>query len=129
MKVNLDTFTRAYIAAAIWSSSSDDDSPLDRNYSVADIHLDSLERMRADCASFFYRALPWITGEPAPHSSKVESDRYRSAGHDFWLTSCGHGAGFWDGGWPKFGGVLSDKSKAYASESLYVGDDGKLHIS
>lgn len=125
----LDAFTRAYIVAALWSSNDDNGNPLDDSFSIEDIHPDSLERMRADCASFFLRNACFIEDEPAPLSSMKDSDRYRSAGHDFWLTSAGHGSGFWDGGWPRQGDNLTAKSKHYPVESLYVGDDGKLHVS
>lgn len=35
------------------------------------------------------------------------------AGHDFWLTRVGHGAGFWDRGLGDLGERLTDASKAY----------------
>lgn len=48
--------------------------------------------------------------------------------HDFWLNRNGHGAGFWDGDWEK-GDELSDASHTFGSCDIYVGDDGKLHVS
>lgn len=51
-------------------------------------------------------------------------------GRDFWFTRNGHGVGFWDRGYPgNIGTALSDASKVYGESFLYVGDDGKLHIS
>ena len=52
--------------------------------------------MQSDCAAFY-----------AAHGSQLNEDncKYRGcpvdeyAGHDFWLTRNGHGAGFWDGDW------------------------------
>lgn len=32
-------------------------------------------------------------------------------GHDLWLTRQGHGAGFWDGGWPAIGDALTEVCK------------------
>ena len=50
------------------------------------------------------------------------------AGHDFWLTRCGHGAGFWDGDRPEPAAtVLTKASKAYGEVDLYIGDDGKVY--
>lgn len=49
---NLDSFTRAYIEAALWSSTTDDDTPMDRDYSVSDISVSTLAKMVADCAAF-----------------------------------------------------------------------------
>lgn len=50
------------------------------------------------------------------------------AGHDFWLTRSGHGAGFWDGDWPEPAASTLDKaSKEFGNVDLYVGDDGQIH--
>jgi hypothetical protein len=130
MNENLESFIKGYLACALWSSSNADGEGLDSlGFGVDNLAPETLERMRADCASFFYRALPWINGETAPHSSKVDADRYRSAGHDFWFTSSGHGVGFWDGAWPEYGEVLAKHAKNYPVESLYEGDDGNLYVS
>lgn len=51
----------------------------------------------------------------------------RRAGVDFWLTRNGHGAGFWDGGWPEHSDELTKLSKPYGSVDLYIGDDGLIH--
>ena len=37
-----DSFTLAYIEAALWSSVDDDDEPLDKNYTLADIPEETL---------------------------------------------------------------------------------------
>jgi hypothetical protein len=60
------------------------------------------------------------------------------AGHDYWLTRNGHGAGFWDReeltgiivgarNETNVGDVLSDRCR-HRDVSLYAGDDGKLYI-
>jgi hypothetical protein len=49
------------------------------------------------------------------------------AGRDFWLTRCGHGCGFWDGDWPETGEVLTKEAKAFGNVDLYVGDDGLIY--
>ena len=49
------------------------------------------------------------------------------AGHDFWLTRNGHGAGFWDRGLGEVGDRLSNACKAFGSYDLYIGDDGKIY--
>lgn len=129
----LDTFTRAYIECALWSSSSYDEDgnngePLDRNYSAADIHPETLARMIEDCFSF-----------QEDNAADLESvagicDTSR-AGHNFWLNRNRHGSGFWD----EYSGAdaelraafvrLSDASKAWGSFDLYVGGDGQIHGS
>jgi len=108
-----DSFTTAYMEAALWSSTDDSDIPLDQQYSLADIAEDTRERMVADCSRFQAEAVI------APH--------YKEAGHDFWLTRNGHGAGFWDGDWPDSGEELTRISHSFGTYELYVGDDGKIH--
>jgi hypothetical protein len=50
------------------------------------------------------------------------------AGHDFWLTRCGHGAGFWDGDWPEpQATILDEAAKRFGNVDLYVGDDGAIY--
>jgi hypothetical protein len=48
-------------------------------------------------------------------------------GHDFWLTRCGHGAGFWDRGLGEQGDRLTDITKTYGGRDLYLGDDGLVY--
>lgn len=109
--------------------------PLDANYGPEDIAPTTLKQMVRDCADFQQSFGDYIISDLA------------RAGHDFWLTRNGHGAGFWDGDWreeyaqlgdrhPAIGMVrqyatvgdyLTAMSKPYGSFDLYVGDDGKIH--
>ena len=92
--------------------------PLDKNYDAGDISKETLKEMVADCKKF--------QGE---HWGDISSDP-RQAGIDFWLTRNGHGAGFWDGGWPKVAGKrLTEASHRYGEINLYVGDDGLIYSS
>ncbi len=119
----LDTFTQAYIEAALWSSTTDDDTPMDRDHGPDDLAPETLALMVADCAKF-----------QADHGTPEYNDRRYSddekAGHDFWLTRNGHGAGFWDRDLPDdIGKRYTDAAKAFGSFDLYVGDDGAIHGS
>ena len=113
---DLDTFTRAYVECALWAS-HEDGTPLDDNYDPMDFHPDAIAAMVADCRKF--------QEENAPD---IMLDLGR-AGHDFWLTRNGHGAGFWDGDWhDSVATALTEASDAFGETWLYVGDDNKLHI-
>jgi hypothetical protein len=118
----LDTFTRAYLECALWSSTDNaDDSggePLDANYSVDDIAPDTLARMVRDCDLFREACAEDLTD--------VDDER---AGHDYWLTRNRHGAGFWDRGLGAVGKRLTDAAHADGSFDLYIGDDGRIHGS
>ncbi len=120
---DLDTFTRAYIECALWSSNDESDpetggEPLDANYDEDDIADETLDSIIADCKAF--------QDDNAVDLSAVGPG---SAGHDFWLTRNGNGAGFWDRGLGKLGDRLSAACKPYGSCDLYVGDDGKIYIA
>ena len=50
-------------------------------------------------------------------------------GHDFWLTSQGHGAGFLDRGLGEVGDALADSADGYSDiVGLYL-DDGGTHVT
>lgn len=114
--MQLDNFTAAYIECALWSSTDDDGEPIE--CSISDISSESLAAMVEDCSNF--------------QSSFF--DRYHTdwtseqAGHDFWLTRNGHGAGFWDRGFAA-GDELTKMAKAYGPCDLYIGNDSKVYIA
>lgn len=56
-------------------------------------------------------------------------DPVEVAGHDLWFTRNGHGSGFWDGDWREpYATKLTDISETMGESSLYLGDDGFVHI-
>jgi len=114
----LDQFTRSYIASALWSEVDDDDVPLENNFVVEDIAPEAFAEIIKDTQSF--QKENW---------EDIQDDLDR-AGLDFWLTRNHHGAGFWDGDWPKeVGKRLTKKAQAYGEIHFYEGDDGLLYYS
>lgn len=125
----LDEFTMAYLEAALWSTNDESDDnggePMDKNYDFDDIAPEALEKVKADCAKFQADNADWINRKHCLNYSTTPEAR---AGHDFWLTRNGHGAGFWDGDWSKESeAVLTVASKKFGEVNPYVGDDGKLY--
>lgn len=117
---SLDEFTIAYIDAALWSthgSEEDDCEFLDEKYDINDFAEKSLNKIIADCKKF--QAENDLTDYPI-----------RNAGHDFWLTRCGHGVGFWenDFGTEEQCKLLTASSKNFGEVWMYVSDDGKLYV-
>lgn len=105
----LDTFTRAYLEAALWSSTDDDGTPLNRNYSISDIPAKELAKAVRDCKKFQRENERWIDGDSS------------QAGHDFWLTRNYHGSGFRDGHWPEVAERhLTDAAHAFGEVNPYV---------
>lgn len=130
MLKNLEEFVQAYLTTALWSSNDDNGDPLDDNRDESDIAPDSRTKMEADCAAFYNANLPLMEAAIETDNVKYGPDfgLYGRAGHDFWLTRNGHGAGFWDGDWPEpFATQLSDAARATGMRDLYVGDDGAIH--
>jgi hypothetical protein len=115
----MDQFTTDYLICALWSTNDESTpqggEPLDKNYGIEDIAPETLARMVEDCQVFQRENL-----------ADIESD-LGQAGHDFWLTRNGHGAGFWDGDWPEAGDRLTKVSKRFGEFDLYVGDDGLIY--
>lgn len=115
-QIDLDMFTGSYIEAALWSSVDNNDEPLDKNYSVEDISPGTIKKLEDDAFEFLKQN--W----------ELVKMNLIVAGHDFWLTRNGHGAGFWDGDWPKRdGGILTKNSHTFGNYNLFVGDDNKVY--
>jgi hypothetical protein len=115
---NIDKFTEAYLTCALWSSNDDHGKALDIGHKITDLARETLKKHVADCAAF-----------QKAHWDSIASDPGH-AGHDFWLTRNGHGAGFWDGDWPEPAAtVLTDAAEHYGEVYLYIGDDGLIYSS
>lgn len=113
-----DTFFRAYLVCALWSSVDEDGDPMDDMHTVDDIPEHVQTNMREECLSFI-RSNAVALSDP-----RITAEQ---AGHDFWLTRNGHGAGFWDRGLGHIGTKLTKEAKVYGSCDLYVGDDGNVY--
>lgn len=116
----LDEFTQAYVECALFSTNDESDpsggEPLDDNYGPEDIDPETLTKMVTDCRRFQAECCKDI----GIHLSR--------AGHDFWLTRNGHGAGFWDDDWPKPAAWrLTEASDRFGEFNLYVGDSGTIN--
>jgi len=115
-----DSFLSSYFEAALWSSTDEEGEPLDEIYTLEDFDTGSLGQMVAEMEKILgdLDVDEWIDGN------------YEQAGHDFWLTRNGHGAGFWDGDWPEpAASKLTKEAERLGLADLYVGDNGKLYVS
>lgn len=118
--VDIDDFTEAYLEAALWSSTnldSEEEEPLDDNYDIDDFSKEALIEARQEADEFRDMA-----------SDLLDDIDDEMAGHDFWLTRNGHGAGFWDRGYPAhIGDALTDLAHSFGEQHPIVGDDGEIH--
>lgn len=107
-----------YLVTALWSSTDENQEPLDSSYALADIAEESIDKAEQDCAAFISQA-----------GSILDSLDLEDVGHDFWLTRNGHGAGFWDGDYEEsVSKKLTELSHKFGEIDAYVGDDGKVYI-
>lgn len=130
---NLDDFTRAYIECAIWCECNPDNDELS-DKSEDDLAPETLGAMIADCQRFQVQHSALLKSAYAmQHNSSRDGlldYTPSSAGHDFWLSRNGHGAGFFDRGLGDIGEALSNACgfrTNYDTVTLYAGDDGKIY--
>lgn len=116
---DLEAMLDAYLTCALWSSTGDDEQPLDDQYDVEDIDVFCVNEAREDCQSFV--DLCRDNGVALLDAAQM--------GHDFWLTRNHHGAGFWDRGLGEQGLQLTKWANTFGSCDAYVGDDGKVYLS
>ncbi len=119
---NLSPIVVAYIEAALWSSTNEGGKTecLDGEYSLSDIHADTLQKMSDTCSKFV-----------AENAEELKGIEDKQIGHDLWLTRNSHGTGFWDR--PEVYGEenakkLTDAAHKLGECNLYVGDDEKIHL-
>jgi hypothetical protein len=107
-----------YAETALWSSTDESDEsggdPLDYNFGIDDITGDTYARMIADCESF-----------RDCHADLLGDVEPSTAGHNFWLSRNGHGAGFFDSD-AQHANELQRATEPYGSVSLYAGQDGTI---
>ena len=138
-----EAFETHMLATALWSSNGTVETPegehtfmLDEHYGIEDFSDDARAKLHDDALRFYSANVSAIHCEGAPLANDFEgttSERQAAmAGRDFWLTRCGHGAGFWDGTWPQ--GVADHLDaqcgwgNKFGNVDLYVGDDNKIHV-
>jgi hypothetical protein len=122
--MNIGKMLASYIETALWSSNDNADDqggePLDANYGPDDIAPETRKTMAQDCVSF----IDYCNDQ----GINLDDQDPEDIGHDFWLTRNHHGAGFWDGDYPKeLGDALTKAAHTFSEVNLYVGDDGQIH--
>ena len=126
--LGMDQFTASYMESALWSSTDDDGTPLDAaKYSDTELAIETVTRFKADCERFLVD-YERVLAEYNATTDETINPSYTIVAHDFWLTRNGHGAGFWDGGYPKvLGERLTELAHSYGECDLCIGDDGKIY--
>lgn len=118
----MSEFLNGYLECMLWLAKDEDGNPLD-SITADDIAPDALATITAECDDFANaNRETWERG----------GWNDAQAGHDFFLTRNGHGAGFWDRRYNDdtrtCGKILTDNCRPYGEQDLYRGDDGKYYV-
>ncbi|OAM91254.1 hypothetical protein OH491_22390 [Termitidicoccus mucosus] len=116
-------FLHGYLTAALWTSHDDNEKYFDATHAIEDISIASLVSAWAECSQF--------CRECKTDLCHLDDERN---GHNFWLTRCGHGSGYFDESvndeLAEFAmQQLTRASESFGEVDLYIGDDRKLHFS
>lgn len=119
--MRLTVFEKSYIETILWASIDEEtQKPMDSIFSVNDFSDEAMLRIKKDCAEF-------QVGEEYSDITNDYNDVQLA--HDFWITRNHHGAGFWDGDYPKeIGDFLTNRAGKFPELRVYVGDDKKLYF-
>ena len=127
---NIAEMFRGYITAALWSSIDEEGTPLDHERDLSDIDETTLASLRETVAEFYsgYRVDLFLYVQYKDVDPQWGT-AWDYVGHDLWLTSNGHGAGFWDRDEvPKaIRDRLTEGARALGEINLFVGDDGVIY--
>ncbi len=123
----LSEMVKDYLECALFAETDESNDsggdPLDQNYDIDDFSAEAISKAKTDCRAFLRDAAPLLR-------QLLDAGTLKSAGHDLWLTRNGHGAGFWDRGYPdEIGKELSKIAEAMGNVNAYVGDEKLVHLS
>lgn len=120
---DLTAFERGYVAAAQWLTPTEDEDGKEGEEAES-ISAEALVEIKAECRDF--QEANKVDLEEA-YTVHGYCEEY--AGHDFYLTRNGHGAGFWDRGLGAVGDRLTKASEPYGStDNYWVDEEGVLRV-
>lgn len=116
--IALNDFTRAYVEAALDTSTDADGRVLRERFGIADIPPAILDFMTVDCATFQKEEAMWLFGIDA-----------EAAGKAFYYARCGHGDGFWELDRSDIGEPLMQAVEdRYGPTDLYLDEVGAIRM-
>ena len=128
----LAPMVKGYLTESLWSERGSGSIDHWEEKSHHDFSSEAVQTITTDCHTFLEHA--------RRRSIRVEvvlavgAINMECVGHDFWLTRNGHGAGFWDREdayyvHPEIRDTFNEVAKTFPEQWIYVGDDGKVHVS
>lgn len=98
----------------------------DRKYNVSQFPKSQHDAMRAKLAAFMEANLVDLTSTGHVAGIQNNVNAVGRIGHDYVLTTAGHGAGFWDRGYGEAGDRLTEACKAERAEWYLMETDGGI---
>lgn len=121
----IDKIVAGYVAACLWYSVDQDDDGNETFFDEFEPSLQLKGEANYICALFYDQNTTDCDLFAEKYRPINEHDVWECLGHDLWLTSQGHGAGFWDRGLGDLGDRLSNNCSIspYTYKDAYLGDD------
>lgn len=112
----LTEFQKGFFTALLFTETdpSNDDIPLNNNFTTADIDEKDLEKYCLECDKFEHAVYELI------------QNNLHKAGANFLFTRNHHGVGFWDGDWDE-GPTLTEEAHKYPEITTFL-DKRKINI-
>jgi len=120
----IQSMVHGFLVCMLWAESGDPESPLGASADMTELAPQTRTAAHEMCESFAH-----YCKAQRINLQTVRGMGPESIGHDLWLTSQGHGAGFWDRGLGAIGQRLTDAAKIIGSHDAYKGDDGLIYLS
>jgi len=131
----IQAMVRGYLSAMVWTTTDDDGNTCDDMEPSTDARAEALAIVTAfydanhnDLGAYIDLRIAEVGSTYNPHTAR-QLEAYGFAGHDLWLTSQGHGVGFWDRGHGRVGERLTKAAKVFQGCSAYTTDDGYVDLS
>lgn len=121
----IEIIKRDYLVCALWASNNDEGDPLDDNFDLNDIDVDSNIIVRNIVLEF----ISFVPDQDL--EMYLQDHNFEQLGHDLFLTQNGHGAGFWDRQYPSSEKELGDRLTKLCKligEVHIFDSDGKIYI-
>lgn len=135
---DIDKMTHQYLVTALWASVDEYSNPMDASFSVENFSPIAILQAQRDCgvmlmaADGMYNLMDLDTSvielEVSEKIRDYMEDQASNLGHDFWLTRCGHGTGFFDRDLGDLGGWLTEVAVKFGNVDVYEGADGLLYL-
>lgn len=125
---NFARFVLGYQTCLLWSTSGEHKGREVESLEGFKMSGQMAKATADDCMAFYLANLDDIKEAAARYGASNDPTGFEPAGHDFWLTRVGHGAGYWDGDLPEaLGERLTQAAKAAGEVWPYIGDDGRVY--